>query len=159
MDRVLQRFVHHELGPEEFRKLMESVGESPLARVFMILSVKAHYLPKTALSSEEKLSAENNINRLIRGVLEKKITDQELLVFQEFFPNNDSGKMDYNRELPDEKCRVLLVEIKELVQAKQIPDEEYVVPVADELEKLIEAIIGGPNSEPPKDPNSEVRHP
>lgn len=155
VDRVLDQFVEGDLTREQLEKLGVAFKANPLSRVFVILSLKAKYVDAAGLDEERKKRADRNIERLLRSVMEKRVTDRELRELTRHLPRKGGApppdenddvtlealfeKIDVEKELEPAKLQELLDAVGQLVE--EIPDEEYTVQVAEELERIVDEAL------------------
>ncbi len=74
VDGLADDFKNGKITFEDFGKVLEQIGDSPLLPLAMVYGAEEKYLKPSALSKEEKDAGVRSLQRLARGVAEKNIT-------------------------------------------------------------------------------------
>lgn len=153
INQVADDFKSGKVSTDQLGKVMQEVMEGPVLPVGLVMAAESKYVIPSGLTTEEKDGAKRTLQRLARGIYEKKITDTDLdpIVQPITKPRvqvNVSGTGKPNRDwqfkesATDAEVKDFLTRAKAKVDEKQVPDEAYNVNVADELDKAIAKALG-----------------
>ena len=143
VDRLFTAYEEGEIEQEKVQELINAFERSPFSRVAGVYHLKATYLPTSRLDDTEKAAADRGLLRLARGIVEGKVSDNDLESLREQIPRDEEGAPDFNKPIGDESLRMLLENVQKIVDEKGIPDEEYELKVADEIERLVDEVLNG----------------
>ena len=77
VDRVVQAYKNRQINQQDLERIMEELQESPIFALFTAYGLDQLYITPSGLSDEEKQLARRSVQRAMRGVLEKKISQEE----------------------------------------------------------------------------------
>lgn len=125
---------------------LQSVGETlvngPLMPFAMVQGFEQGYVSKAKLNAEEQAAAERSLERLARGIFEKKIPLEAMNDVMVPISDPPIGKGGRRIRQPDQVTPEQVKEFIALAKAKaddaKIPDEPFKVDVAGELVKAID---------------------
>ncbi len=146
VEPVLDDLASGDLTREEFTALAESFEASPLSRVYVILVVQATQLGNPELEEEMTARIRRAADRLSRGVIEGKVSGDDLEALKKYF-TAESGELELHTRLTRPQLELLLEDVEALVDRTDVPDEDYELHVAEELRRVIAAARkqgGGP---------------
>ena len=142
IDRVAAKYKRGEITLEQVTQIGEEIMQGPLMVLLMALAAEEQYLNASGLSAEEKAAAKRTVQRVGRGVVEKKITEEELdPLLDHVSTKGANGQRAFAEKLTDEQLRQFLTEAKALVDAKGIPDEPYQVDVGAQLKSAVDRVL------------------
>ncbi len=78
VDRVVAAYKAGEIDEEKLKKILTEVQTSPLLPLAVVYGMEKQYLDKSGLTDEEKADARKQLQRMIRGVMEKKIAESQV---------------------------------------------------------------------------------
>lgn len=151
---VADDFKAGKITTEQLGKVMEEVVSGPLLPVGIVAAAEEKYMKPSGLSQEEKDAGKRTMQRFARGLFEKKVAEadaQKVLepISQGHLHISVNGqqtttKQDFRLKdkVNDAELRDFLARAKAKSDELQIPDEEYKVNVADELDKAIKKALG-----------------
>ncbi len=143
LDKVCTRFENNQLSQEQLKKLGRAFEKGVLLKAIQIHGIKFQ-VEASGLSPEEKQGGVRSLNRVLRGVQEKKISDDEWDTLTDKFPHRKRGEKewDFDSKVDDAKLREILRDAKALADSKTIPDEDYQFDFAGEIEKVVNEALG-----------------
>ena len=153
-DRVVDSYQAGEASLEDVGEIMENITKSDITGLITLQAIETKYLNSSGLSDEEKEEAKRTVMRVVRGAVEEKINEEELKKLTEHFliKSDESAEAlpgdmqdiqpdDWKQSLTDDELRALLADAKELVNAKEIPDEDYEVQISSILRDAIDEVL------------------
>jgi hypothetical protein len=145
IDRVVNAYNAGKVKPEELEKLLNGLKDSPVLALIQVWGVEKMFLEPSGLTTEEKQAGHRSIERVFRGIVEKKIDHSE---FQDAMPDSmrqqvEGGKGQPRTKPTDEEVKEFLANLKKLADDAEIPDEEFKIDVSDELKKDIDKLLEG----------------
>ncbi len=128
---------------QQLTDVMKEVAEGPLGPLGMVWGIKEKYVAKSGLSSDEKTGAERSLQRLARGIAEKTIPWSTIDHISGPVATK-TGRNNYTlkENISDDELRKLLKSATEKAAEAKVPDEPYLVNVADEVDKAIDKALG-----------------
>ena len=141
---------------QEMANIGEEIASSPVLPVAAVYGARRAYFNESGLSDEEKANADLQMQRLARGVFEKKISMTELedacdqIVVR---TSSDEWHLKEPDVVDDEDLREMVGKITALVQEKEIPNEPFEVDIAAEIKAAIDR---GRGLAPPLDESAEA---
>jgi hypothetical protein len=153
VDRVVNAYKQGRISEQDLERLMQEFQSSPAFMMISAWGLEKAYLDPSGLSDEEKEAGRRSIQRAFRGLVEKKITQEQ---FARVMPQDNSDvRMDVaattdggkavvkNSERPgqaltDEEVRKLLADLKKLADDAEIPDEPFEIDISDEVKKAVD---------------------
>lgn len=154
INKVADDFKSGAVTTDQMGKIMEEIAKGPLLPVGVVFAAEEKYLKPSGLTQEEKDAGKRTTQRFARAIFERKFSDEEVHkilepVSQGNLTISNSGKpIDANRnfqlkdKVNDAELRDFLARAKAKADEKQIPDEEFQVNIADELDKAIKKATG-----------------
>jgi len=129
----------------QLQQVGEEIGKGPLLPLIIISSIDKEYVQKSTLSAEEKAAGTRTLDRFTRGLVEKKITEAEAKAAMQplTVPTGGQGfRLKQSSEVKPEELQAALAAAKAKADELKIPDEPFVVNVADELDKAFNKALG-----------------
>lgn len=139
---------------EQLQQVGDKMMNSPMMSAIPVEVARAKYIDPSGLSDAEKADAVKQLQRVAHGMLEKKITSEELedLVVGKIADKNSEGKLEFRDKVSDEQLREFITACQELADLKGIPDQNYEINFAAEMKKAVDAVLDGK----PETPKAEV---
>lgn len=126
-------------------QVMEAIAEGPILPLGMTAALESQYIKPSALTADEKTAATRTLERLARGIAEKKIKMDDVKLIVAPISQPSSGKefrlKPANQVTPDQ-LRAVLADAKKRADDAQVPDEPYTVNVADALDEAVKQALG-----------------
>ncbi|MBN1422810.1 MAG: hypothetical protein JXP34_28800 [Planctomycetes bacterium] len=143
-ERVFTKMENGELKKEDYQRLKDSFEEQPISKVIGAAIFKAKYLAPSGLSPDEKARGVQEVDRFVRGVIEGKVSQQEIEKVMANFPMQEGvgGFPQLPDSIPDLNVRAVIEEAQKVAEAKGIPDEPYRVDLVEEANRWIDAALG-----------------
>ena len=140
-DRVSDAFVAGDIGWEELAVLMEDLGQSPVMTSIILFGIEKKYLDQSGLSDEEREEAEQTLTRIMTGVMQDELTNDELQeLLNPVLSGSDQPKL--KDKLSDEELREFFAAAKALVDEKEIPFEESTANISDKIKEIVDDHLG-----------------
>jgi hypothetical protein len=161
VDRLVDGYKQGKVDMQKLGKLTEEFVQSPLMDLLVAFAAKKNYIEPSGLSPEEKAEAEKTLHRVARGVIEEKITQEQLdVALNHISTKTPNGARQFKEKVTDEELRAFLSESKKLADDAMISDEDVKVDVGAELKKLVDKALGEVTEVPevpaPKAPDAPV---
>jgi hypothetical protein len=145
VDRVVNAFADKKITQEDMQKIFDELQKSPIFAIIGAWGLEKMFIEPSGLPNEEKEAGRRTLERVMRGLMEKKISEQ---AFQQSMPRQaqpQPGKALRNDRLTDEEVREMLTKMKKLADDAGIPDEGFNVDVGDEVKKVVDKALEGKN--------------
>jgi hypothetical protein len=143
VDRVVAAYKDGEIDEKDLEKILKEIQSSPLIPLAVVYGMEKQYLDKSGLTDEEKADAKKQLQRLIRGAMEKKIADSDveklMAPLQQTGPN---GEQQMKQTLTDEEIKTFVAGAKKLADDAMVPDEEFQVDIGEEVKRIVDAGLG-----------------
>ena len=158
VDRVVGAYQARQITLQDLQRIMEELQQSPIFNMIAMWGIEKTHLDPSGLSDEEKQQGRRTIERALRGVYEKKITQDQLDGVLPAAAGTDSAtevKVQNGKpvviskttppatRLTDEEVRQLLTDLKQLADDAEIPDEPLQIDIGDEVKKAVDAALQG----------------
>ncbi|QGJ70315.1 Hypothetical protein PBC10988_20100 [Planctomycetales bacterium 10988] len=138
VNRVAEMYDAGEIGFQDLPIIGEEIAKSPLLPLGIIIVLEQKYLNPSGLSEEEKTDGKRTLDRLARGVFEKKISEEEVKQIAEpITTQSGDGSFQPKDKVTDDELREFLNNAKTAVNEKNIPDEDYNINAGEEFRKAI----------------------
>jgi hypothetical protein len=143
VDRVVNAFAAKKISQKELEGIFEELQKSPVFAIIGAWGLDKMFIEPSGLPADEKEAGRRTLERVMRGLMEKKISEQ---TFQQSMPRQaQPGQPPRNDRLTDEEVREMLTKMKKLADDAGIPDEGYDVDVGDEVKKIVDKALEGKN--------------
>jgi len=155
METVSSEFKSGAITTEQFGKVLEAIAEGPIMSLGMIQGVQDSVLAPSALTDEEKEAGTRALQRLSRGVVEGKFTNNDVQaaldpVMEQTAdgqpriktPTSTPGggvnaDVQANGAPTTEDVKAMIAKARKAADDAAIPDEPYAVDFVAELDKAI----------------------
>lgn len=143
VDRVVAAYKKGEIDEKDLEKILKEIQTSPLIPLAVVYGVEKQYLDKSGLTAEEKTDARKQLQRLIRGGIEKKIPESDVeALLAPLQQTGPQGEKQMKPTLTDEEIKTFVAGAKKLADDAMIPDEEYKVDIGEEVKRIVDAGLG-----------------
>jgi hypothetical protein len=147
IDRVATAFGKGQLTLEQVGGIMEMIAESPLAGTIAVAVADSKYFSVSGLSDEEKEEGRHTLRRFARGVIDGKIPEAKRdEVLSHIGQQSDDGNWQMRERLSDEELREFLAAAKAEADAAMIEDQPPDVDLSEELKKIVDQALAGPDA-------------
>jgi hypothetical protein len=160
VDRVAAAYKEKKINQEDLERFMTDLQESPAMSVLTLYGIEEVYLQESELPEAEIAAGRRTFQRVIRGMLEGKISEdtlyaalpqeEQMLRVEE---DNGNGKLKQEDitevgfapgdEVNTDDLREMLTKLKVAADNAQIPDEDYQPDIGDEVKKLVDRLLEG----------------
>lgn len=94
VDRVITAYKDRKINMKDLERIMEGLQDSPVFGLMMTYGLDQRYIDPSGLPEEEKKEARRTISRAMRGVLDKKIKQDDFQSAMPEFVYDESLAMD-----------------------------------------------------------------
>ena len=123
---------------QQLAEIAKTIGEGPLLPIAAVQAARQKYIEPSDLKAEEKASAILSLQRLARGVTEKKISTSEIddivKPVSEIMPNGRWKLKDHPTRMEIDQ---FIANAKARADGAKIPEEPFDLNIAEELKKAI----------------------
>jgi hypothetical protein len=149
IDRLRDDFIAGKITDEQLKRIAEEIVDGPLMPVGMMLFINEKHVAPSGLSEQEKQEARLTLQRVARGLNEKKITTTKLDPAWRVISTTDSkGKRELKKSVTDAELRDFLKLAKKEADDAKIVDAPLDVDLAKELDEAIERAMAEPIEKP-----------
>ena len=128
---------------QQVTTVFEEIMAGPLLPIAMVYAAKEKYIKPSALDADEKAAGERSLERVARGVYEKKIPNSALEELTAPISTTDAqGKKTLKETLTTDELKSFLAAAKKKADDAGMPDEAFTVDIAGEIEKAIDKATG-----------------
>ncbi|WP_254507199.1 hypothetical protein [Anatilimnocola floriformis] len=139
VDRLVDAYRKGEINEKDAENILNELQESPLIPLFVCFGIEKQYLDKSGLSAEEKADARKQLQRLVRGGMDKKIDQEDLdELLAPLQQDGPKGEKQIKPTLTDEEIKTFIAGAKELADEAEVPDEEFKIDIGDEVKKIVD---------------------
>jgi len=143
VDRVVEKYKSGQITTQQLQRVMQELAESPLMGAILIYTVETQYVQPSGLGDEEKQQAQRTLQRVLRGVTERKIRVEELESAMEHVTvEQANGTRQLKNKISDEELRSFLAELKDKADQAEIPDEPFEIRISEEFRNAIDRALG-----------------
>lgn len=139
VDRLVDAYKKGKIDGKDVERIFKELETSPLIPLFVCYGIEKQYLDKSGLTDEEKADARKQLQRLVRGGMDKKIaqSDIEALLkpLQQVGPN---GQQQMKPTLTDAEIKTFIAGAKQLADDAEVPDEEFKIDIGDEVKRIVD---------------------
>lgn len=142
IDRVAADFKSGKITLEQVGQVMEELAQSPLFVLLMVRAAESKYVLPSGLSDEEKTQATLTLERVARGVFEKKIDPDSLDAALDPISTTDAqGQRQLKERVSDDELRAFLAECRKLADGAGMPAERFSVDIGDEIKRSVDRAL------------------
>jgi hypothetical protein len=143
VDRVVNAFAAKKISQKELEKILDELQKSPIFAIIGAWGLDKMFIEPSGLPAEEKQAGKRTLERVMRGLMEKKISEQ---AFQQALPRQaQPDQPQRNERLTDQEVRDMLADMKKLADDASVPDQGFSVDVGDEVKNVVDKALAGKN--------------
>lgn len=139
VDRLVDAYKQGKIDEKDVENILKELEKSPLIPLFVCYGIEQQYLDKSGLTDDEKSDARKQLQRLVRGGMDEKISQSDietlLKPLQQPGPN---GQQQLKPTLTDAEIKTFIAGAKKLGDDAEIPDEEFKVDIGDEVKRIVD---------------------
>lgn len=148
IDRLATAFRQDRISGEKMGQLMENFAQSPLMTSFMVSAIEEKYFATSGLSAEEKAAGRSTLQRFMRGMIDKSISEQGIDdAMQHVATKDPGGEWQVKQQLTDEELRAFLKAANQEADLANVPAQPADFDPSDEFKKIVDEAIGEPAAE------------
>ncbi len=139
---VLEEFRAETLDDEGLQRLLISLQKSPLASVLVFVPILESHVKVSGFSADEKKTAERDVRRLCRGLLDESVDpDADLPAVLKAVPRvaDDPDRMNFEIPMTDETLRALFAGLSGLLKEKRVSEDDDAGDVLGEVQRIADA--------------------
>lgn len=134
-------FSSGKISNQEMARIVRSISDSPLLPLAGVQNARAKYIEPSDMTPKEKASAILALQRLARGVYEKKISTDDVHVVAASILDSPANRGWRLKEHPSRMdLDALVVAARARADKAEIPNEPFDLNIADELKKAIHGV-------------------
>ena len=154
VDELAEDFKAKNVTLAQLKDVGVKLFESPLVQAVAVIAIEKNYFNDSGLSAEERADASLQLDRLARGVYEKKITHEEMqdALDEIVVQTAGSNTIDFRDPdtVDDDDLRQLITEVRAAADKADIPNEPFEIDIAAQFIKAIDEALGVAAAEPPQ---------
>jgi len=154
VDRVVNLYKERKINQQDLSRVLEELQNSPALTVISLYGIDDSYLSDTKLSEQELAQGHRAFQRVIRGIYEGKIDEDDLYGALPDFREDvaqASNKGPQVRpasttdpdKIADDDLREAITRLKVMADNAQIPDEPFQIDIGDEFKKAVDKALAG----------------
>lgn len=143
IDGVTADFEAGKIGMDALGRVMGEVVNSPILPLGFVQLADTKIVEPSALTAEEKEAGRRSMQRFMRGVCEKKLHQPDIEAAMTPIQDIKGGAKTFKPNPSAEDVRAFLSKTKALADQVNIPDEEFTINFADELDRVIDKALKG----------------
>jgi len=160
VDRLANAYKERKINQADLERVLTELQDSPAMTALALYGIDQAYLEGAELPEAEIAAGRRTFQRVLRGVYEGKISEDNLyaLLPQEDFAmhieeDNGNGKLNQEDitlvgnvagdEVSPDELRLTLAKLKVAADNAQIPDEPFQLDIGDEVKKLVDRALAG----------------
>jgi len=157
VDRVVTAYKERKITQADLERIMTELQDSPALLALELYGIEEEYLADTKLPEKEIEKGRRTFQRVLRGVYEGKITQDDFFAAlpddaAELSSEEVKGKSVQEQirlasnkaeESFDDDLRLALTKLKVLADNVGIPDEPYQLDIGDAVKKLVDQALKG----------------
>ncbi|QDU26415.1 hypothetical protein ETAA8_14930 [Anatilimnocola aggregata] len=139
IDRVVDEYKKGKINEKDLENIFAEIQNSPLLAVTVVYFIEKQYLDRSGLTAEEKENAKLQLQRVIRGRLEKKIEQSDIdALLAPLMQMQPDGTQKVKEQLTDDEIKKLIADSQKLADDAQVPNEKFEVDIGDEVKRIVD---------------------
>lgn len=148
IDRVVDAFAEKKISQKELETIGNELQNSPVFVVIGAWGLDKMFIEPSGLSADEKQAAQRQLNRAMRGVMEKKISEDDFTKAlpqdaQAGPPGQPPRPRPGNQPVSDTEVRKMVADLQKLADDAGIPNEDLNIDIGDEVKKIVDKALDG----------------
>lgn len=145
VNQVADDWAAGKISNDQIGQVMKAIAESPVLSMALVEGADEKYIAISGLSDEEKNDGRRSLQRFGRGVVEKSISEAEVQTLVGMVTYKDpQGGTQLKQSLTTDELKAFLAQAKKSADDAKVPDEEYKINYAAELNKAIDKALAAP---------------
>jgi len=145
VDRVVTAHKEHKLNQADLQRVLEELQDAPPFKALALYGIEAEYLEGTNLKPAELERGRRAFQRVLRGVYEGKISEDD---FFAALPDDENDQVRLAANNPaenssDDDLRLALARLKVIADNAGIPDEPFQLHLGQEVKKIVDRALEG----------------
>lgn len=158
IDRVVEAYKERRINQNDLQRIFTDLQDSPAMIALSLSTLPGDYLTDTNLSEQELAQGRQTFQRIVRGVYERKISEEALYAVLPDELGDDAA--DDHTQPPvadrvrlasthpaqhaaDDDLREALAKLKVMADNAGIPDAPFEIDISDEVQKLVDKALAG----------------
>jgi hypothetical protein len=143
VDRLVDGYKQGKVDLQKMGTFFQDFARSPLMDLLISFAAKVQYINESGLTPEEKAEAEKTLHRVARGVIEEKISQDDLdSALNHISTELPNGGRQFKEQVADAELRAFLEECQRLADEAMVSNDELKVDIGRELKKLVDKTLG-----------------
>ncbi len=151
----IDAFERGDITMEEFGKVAEAFVQSPVVPMLAVYGFGEAYITQSGLADGEKADANYQLRRVARGISERRIPPNDFNSILEPLepgpgenpgPQVHGGSVNFTlanpEDVDDGELREFIVNVTTAANEAGVPDENYQIDYATEIQRVIETALG-----------------
>lgn len=139
VDRVVDQYRSGKITLEDLGRILDELAKSPVMQNIMIYAIEKQYVDPSGLPDEEKQAARLTLQRILRGIHEKKIEEGDLdAALDHLSAKTHDGQRQMKDRVTDEELRKFLAECRRVADRAGVPVEPFEIKISEEFRKAVE---------------------
>lgn len=155
IDRVVDAYKARKINQQDLEGIFQQLQESPVFVLISVWGIEQAYLAPSGLTAEEKEFGRLVVQRAMRGVVEKKVSQEAIGAAVPGTKGEadadgadgplpgDNAPGGPEERLTDDEVRQMLSQLKQLADDAQIPEEPYTVDIGDAMKQVVDKALAG----------------
>jgi len=158
VDRVVDQYRTGQITLEDLGRIFEELAKSPLMQYIVIYAVEKQYVEPSGLTGEEKQAAHLTLQRVLRGMHEQKIQQDDLEpALDHLSVKKQDGRRQMRNVVTDGELRKFLAECQRVADQAGVPVEPFEIKISEEFRNAVDRALRSPHKpETPADGDASV---
>ena len=137
--RVVDQYRSGKITLEDLGRILDELAKSPVMQNIMIYAIEKQYVDPSGLPDEEKQAARLTLQRILRGIHEKRIEEGELdAALDHLSAKTQDGQRQMKNRVTDEELRRFLAECRRVADRAGVPVEPFEIKISEEFRNAVE---------------------
>lgn len=142
IDRVVSEYKAGRASFQQVSSVLSELADSPLFSLSMAYAAAVQYIEPSGLGAEEKEEARIALQRVARGVYEKRISVEQLDPALDYVSTRQpNGQRQFAENVTDQELRALVAECRRLADDHDIPPGPFEVDIAAEVQRAVDRAL------------------
>ncbi len=146
VDRVVDQYRTGQITLEDLGLIFEELAKSPVMQKLVIYAVEKQYVEPSGLTDEEKRAAHLTLQRVLRGMHEQKIQQDDLEpALDHLSVKKQDGRRQMKNVVTDGELRRFLAECQRVADQAGVPVEPFEMKISEEFRKAVDRALRSPH--------------